>query len=340
MDLVISVPIYYLWRLDGIVPAIILTSVFSLIIAWYFASKIKIAKVSITLHETTLEGKGMLKMGFMLSLSSLITMSASYVVRIFISNTGGVKDVGLYSAGFAIISTYVGLIFTAMATDYYPRLSAVAHDNNQAKLLINQQAEVAILIVGPILTVFLIFINWVVLLLYSSKFTPVNGMIHWAAVGMYFKAACWSIGFILLAKSASNLFFWNELVANIYMLGMNIIGYKILGLDGLGISFAVGYLIYLLQVFFLARYKYRFSFNSEFIKIFGLQLILGFFVSHHKIRSQILGLCAGVPFICFSTWFSFKELDKRIGIKNVIVGFLKNNGYSNLKKIPFLKKKT
>jgi len=92
----------------------------------------------------------MLKMGFMLSLSGLISTAASYIVRVFISNTGGVADVGLYSAGFAIISTYVGLVFTAMGTDYYPRLSVVAHDNVEARLLINQQAEVAILILAPI----------------------------------------------------------------------------------------------------------------------------------------------------------------------------------------------
>jgi O-antigen/teichoic acid export membrane protein len=319
IGLIVSVPVYYFWRIDGIVPAIILTSIFSLFTSRYFASKIKIEKVGVTRQETIQEGKGMLKMGFMLSISGLITTAASYVVRIFISNTGGVVDVGLYSAGFAIIFTYVGLVFTAMGTDYYPRLSAVAQDNIKAKLLINQQAEVAILILAPILTVFLIFINWVVILLYSTKFTSVNGMIHWAALGMYFKAACWSIGFILLAKGASNLFFWNELIANIYQLGMNILGYRLLGLDGLGISFLLGYIIYLLQVFFLARYKYSFSFNSEFIKIFCIQVFMGlicFFII--KLVPVPLAYILGVPVICFSTWFSFKELDKRIGLKNLL----------------------
>ena len=182
--LLVSVPVYYFWGVDGIVPAIILSSIFSLAIAWYFAAKIRITKIEITKQETVLEGKGMIKMGFMLSLSGLIGMGASYIVRVFISNAGGVEDVGLYTAGFAIISTYVGLVFKAMGTDYYPRLSGVANDDKQATLLINQQAEVAILILSPILAVFLIFINWVVILLYSTKFTAVDGMIHWAAMGM------------------------------------------------------------------------------------------------------------------------------------------------------------
>ena len=141
IGLLVSVPIYYFFRIDGIVPAIILTSVFSLAIASYFSSKVKISKSEITKHETIQEGKGMLQMGFMLSLSGLITTGASYIVSVFISRTGGVGDVGLYNAGTNIILTYVGLVFTAMATDYYPRLSGVANDNKEATLMINQQPK-------------------------------------------------------------------------------------------------------------------------------------------------------------------------------------------------------
>jgi O-antigen/teichoic acid export membrane protein len=321
--LLISVPLYYFWRINGIVPAIILTSFISLVIAWYFAAKIKIENVEVTNMDTIHHGRGMLKMGFMLSLSGLISIGASYIVRIFISKTGGVEDVGLYNAGFAIISTYVGLVFTAMGTDYYPRLSAVAHDDKQTTLLINQQSEVAILILAPILTVFLIFISWVIILFYSTKFTSATAMIHWAALGIYFKAASWSIAFILLAKGASKVYFWNELIGNLYVVALNIIGYKILGLNGLGISFMIGYVLYLLQVFILARYKYNFSFNREFNKIFGLQLAMGlvcFFII--KFVPSPFAYFSGIPIICLSLWFSYKELDKRMGLKNILSGYL------------------
>jgi len=210
-----------------------------------------------------------------------------------------------------------------MGTDYYPRLSGVAHDNNKAKLLINQQAEVAILILAPILSLFLIFFNWVVILLYSTKFTPVNGMLQWAALGMYFKAASWSISFILLAKGASKLFFWNELIANIYLLGLNILCYRLYGLDGLGISFMTGYLFYFLQVYFLARYNYKFGFESQFYKVFTLQFLPGLFcfliVKYMQAPWVYL---IGIPIICYSTWFSYKEIDKRIGLRNIIMSYI------------------
>lgn len=74
----------------------------------------------------------MMLMGFMISLSGLVTLIAAYLLRIFINRTGNVADVGLYSAGFTIINTYVGMIFTAMGTDYYPRLSVVSADDEKA----------------------------------------------------------------------------------------------------------------------------------------------------------------------------------------------------------------
>lgn len=322
IGLVISAPLYFYYGVDGIVPAIILTSLFLLGITWYFARKIKIEHTEATLTETILEGQEMLKMGFMLSLSGLITTGASYIVRVFISNTGSLEDVGLYNVGFAIISTYVGLVFTALSTDYYPRLSSVAQNNQKGTLLINQQAEIALLILAPILTVFLIFINWAVIVLYSSEFTAVNGMIQWAALGMYCKAASWSISFILLAKGASKLFFWNELVVNIYMLGLNLLGYHFYGLNGLGISYLISYILYFLQVFFLAKYKYEFNFSLEFYKIFSYQLtlvIICFAITMYV--SSTIAYILGLPFILISVWYSFRELDKRMDLKRIVDNF-------------------
>jgi O-antigen/teichoic acid export membrane protein len=320
LGLLITVPVYYIWRLDGIVPVIIISSFTSMVLSWYFARKVAVKSIEITCVKALVEGREMMKMGFMISLSGLIFTAASYLVRIFISNNGGVEQVGLYTAGIAIVSTYIGMVFTAMGTDYYPRLSGVAHDNKQARLLINQQAEVAILILAPIMSIFLVFINWVVILLFSTKFTPINGMVHWAALGMYFKAASWSIAYLFLAKGASNLFFWNELIANIYLLGFNILGYLLFGLNGLGISFMVGYIIYFIQVSFLARYKYDFKFNNEFSRIFGFQFIFGIlcFTTMRFITTPWSYFLGSIT-IMLSAWLSLVELNKRMDLKGVFL---------------------
>ena len=321
--LLITVPLYYRFGVEGIVPVIILTALITLFFSWYFAKKTKIGKTTINRAITVAEGKSMLVMGFMISLSGLISIAAAYLLRIFINRTGNMADVGLYNAGFAIINTYVGMIFTAMGTDYYPRLSAVANSNEQCARNVNQQSEIALLILAPVLIGFLVFIHWAIILLYSTQFLAITGMIYWASLGIFFKAVSWAIAFVFLAKGASRLFFWNELTGNTYTLGFSLLGYHFGGLTGLGVSFLMVYMIYLIQVYVIAKVKYHFSFTSSFLKIFAVQFslaLMSFAIVNliEKPYTYVIGtLLIGV-----SCWYSYLELESRIGLKEIIRGFL------------------
>lgn len=323
LGLLASIPLYYYWRLEGIVPALVLTAIFTYLVSLYYGNKYKLGKVNLSIKELKTEGKSMMLMGFMLSLSGIMVLGESYVIRIFINNFGGVEQVGLYNAGIALISTYVGLLFTAMETDYYPRLSAVANDDFKSKELVNQQTEIALLILAPVLTAFLIFIDWVIIILYSSEFVEIRVMIYWAFLGMFFKVPAWVVGFIFIAKGKSKLFFWSELVSNLYLLGFNLVGYYYWGLTGLGISFLVSYIFYLLQVYVITNRNYGFTFNKGFIKLFMLQfgLALLCFATISFLTAPVIYL-GGLPIILLSAWYSFNELDKRLHLKELINNYL------------------
>ena len=320
LGLILTIPLYYRFRINGIVPSIIISSLISLLLSWYFAKKVKRTPTIVSLKKTFSEGKNMLLLGFLISLSGLISIATSYVVRIYISNKGGVEQVGLFTAGYAIINNYVGLIFSAMATDYYPRLSAVSNSNALCKHTINQQAEIALLLLAPILIIFLVFIQWMAILLYSNKFIGVDEMIHWAALGMFFKTIVWSIGFILLAKGASKLFFWNELIGSSYICALNLLGYHFRGLSGIGISIMVGYVFYLIQIYIVSKTKYQFSFNSTLVRIFSYQFSLALICF---CVVQLIGnpysYFFGIVLVIISVLYSYVELDKRMDIKSLII---------------------
>lgn len=322
-----TIPLYYIWGIDGIVPALVISAFVSLFISYYFRKKIEIEKISVSKIRSIAEGKKMLKVGFSISITGFITLAAAYFVRLFITHHGSLSDLGLYNSGFLIISTYVGLIFTAMATDYYPRLSGVAHDNGLCRKAINEQTDIAILILAPILIAFLVFVKWVVVILYSDKFIEINEMIQWAALGMMFKAVSWSIAFVFLAKGASKLFFWNELITNLYLLGLNLVGYYYWGLTGLGISFTVSYLLYMLQVYMVSKIKFNFSFDKSFITIFGIQFGLAL-ISFLNVKyvDQPYAYIIGFLLIIISIAYSFLQLDKRMGLKAIIYNYLGKRG--------------
>jgi O-antigen/teichoic acid export membrane protein len=319
LSLVITLPLYYFYGLEGIVPAIIIMGFATFFVAVYFGKKVTIPKTAVTKETIVKEGKGMLKLGFMLSLSSLITTLVAYLIRIYISNTGSVDDVGLYAAGFNIIGTYVGLVFTAMGTDYYPRLSGVANDNNKRNTLVNQQGEIAILILFPIILVFVVFIPFIVQLLYSTKFLPINNMIIWAAFAMFFKAGSWAIAFQFLAKGSSKLYFVNELIVNIYLLGFNILGYSYYGLTGLGYSFLITYILYAFQVYVITRHYYQYAINGDFFKTFILAISVSAVCLALALQaSEIYKYIFGSMIILGGSIFSIYQLNQKTGILSII----------------------
>ena len=326
-SLIFTIPLYYFFGLDGIVPAIIVSALLILVVQFYFSSKVKFSSISVSVREAFQKGKPMMQLGLMLSLSGLISVGASYIIRIYISNIAGIEMVGFYSAGFTIINVYVGMVFSAMATDYYPRLSSVNDNVNKSNLLISQQSEIALMILAPLICIFQIFVTWVILLLYSEKFLPISGMIHWAMLGIFFKAVSWSIGYLILAKGDSKAFFWNELIANLYLLAFNIFGFYLGGLDGLGISFLVGYFIHLLQIFLFAKTKYGFNFEKGHNRIFVIFFLLGLgsFVLTFLLDGFYFYLM-GILLICAVSFLSLKFLDQRTGIIEILINKLKNNG--------------
>ncbi len=315
VGLLLSIPIYYWLGQKGIVPAIIITSVFGLMITIFFSSKIKVEGKKINFLVLKSEGLNMLKMGFILSLTNLIGLGISYILGIYISRMGGVEQVGLYNAGFAIINGYVGMIFTAMITDYFPKLSEVSSDNKKAASVINQQAEMGILIIAPILSFFIVFISFIVSILYSSRFFAINEMMQYVALGIFLKMITWAMSLMIIAKGDTKLFFISELAANIYTLLLNMLFYRFFGLNGIGIAFIVAYILGVFQTFIILKWKYNFLFESGFLKIFMIHFslaVLCFLLVRNF--NGIKGYLYTIPIIITSLAFSFVELNNRLDV--------------------------
>ncbi len=271
---VTSVPLYYWLGVDGIVPTLILNSVCSLILSWFYSRKIKIEKVQVTPKQTLEQGKQMLIMGISLSFSGIFSTIVAYVLRSFIQDNGGVEEVGLYQAGFVIMTTYVGMVMNAIGTDYYPRLASINKDNAKCKETVSQQGEIGAMILGPMLTFCLVFMPFVLQILYSDSFLAANDYVTWACLGMMLRFGSWIISYLFVAKAESRLYVILELAANLIYLIFSLLGYKLSGLTGLGFAFALNYFVYFFIVYLIARKRYNFKFSNSFIKCYDTQLVL------------------------------------------------------------------
>jgi PST family polysaccharide transporter len=315
IGLIVSVPIYYIWNINGIVPTLLISSITSLILTWYYSKRINIPKIRISIKEAFVQAGTMIKMGIALCLSSVLVAINAYAIRGFIRFIDGAEMVGLYSAGAAITTTYVGMVFSAMSTDFYPRLAAVCNDDVSSKRIVNQQGEIAALILGPLILLCVVYMPLIIRILYSEKFIPVSDYIMLAAVGMMFRLPAWLSSVQFIAKGMARYFTLNETISGLYNLVISIIGYWLGGLVGLGISFIIFNLVYFIHMYIMTRVHFKFSFNSDFSKVFVLQtvfiiaaLVLSLVFSN--ITRYVVGGCLAVIVLILS----FRGLSKRLGM--------------------------
>lgn len=273
--LCVSVPIYVFWGFDGIVFSLVLSAFLLALVTCFYSNRV------FPFASTPLFQKGIsidfsiVRLGLSLTFSGILVTAMEYVIRAFILRSGNLEMVGLYNAGYSITITYTGMIFTAMGTDFFPRLSAIHKDTKAMNLMINQQIEIAILLILPLLVILITFLPQLVVLLYSSDFLPVVRMVQFAIVSMFVKAICWPISYSMLAKNDSGVFIFSEISSVIIFLSLVLPGYHFYGIAGIGIAFSVAQLLDLIQVFIIAKIKYNYTFSKDVFSVLAQTLPWG-----------------------------------------------------------------
>lgn len=318
VGLCVIMPLYYFWGYNAIMPGIIITAAISYIVARYSAKGIKFETLSMQFKEVLCKGRQMLTMGFLLSLTGLMDMIVAYLVKIAITHWGSVVDVGLYTAGYSMVLGYVGLVFSSIGTDYFPRLSVVSNDKEQYNNVINQQFELLILVLTPLILIFIAFSPLLLHILYSSKFVSVSIMINWLTAGMIFRAIAWCPGFMYIARNDTKLYLFIYVIAIAVELSLFIGFYYFMGLDGLGISFFIMNFLSAIFTIVITRWRYGCAFGKNSYKfmiysIFAIGVTLAASYLSHSAKYLVFSAII-IPFLIIS----FKELDKRLDVRKII----------------------
>ena len=255
----------------------------------------------------------------MMAITAVVVTVVEFVVKSFISRGGGIADVGLYQAGWTLNAGYLGLVFTAMAKDYFPRLSENSSDHKILRKKINEQAEIAILILSPMIVLLLVFLPFLIRLIYSKEFLAIVPMTRWLLIGSLIKAGAWAISFVFLAKGDGKTFLFNELGINCITLPSYLLGYHFLGIQGIGYAYILNYTIYFVWVAIVASKKYDFNYSNVFWKLFiiGIIFTLCCVCVNAFLHGFMIYLIGSLTFL-FSLFYSLFELNKRMNI----IGYL------------------
>ena len=317
LNAVITIPLYYFFGVKAIVAALVIGSLISFCISYYYSHRLSVEKVRMTWKETFSYGQEMIKLGFFLSLQFVLSTVVVWVIRNFVSNHGGVDEVGLYTAGTSIISTYIGLVFSAIATDYFPRLAATK-SNDEMIVAVRTQAELTILLLAPLIVAFIAFCKPMIILLYSGKFLPVEHMMYWAIGAVVTQAMGWALSYTLLAKAKPLYFFLNELCSTAWGLPIKLFCYTQWGLTGFGMATFICYGLYLLQVLLVTGKLFGLSYNAKIWKLYVLlNLPVVAAVLCKLLLSEMISYVVGSIILILISWVVFRRLNSIMDLKDI-----------------------
>lgn len=278
--LLCGVPLYYFFGTDGIVPAMVILAL--VLFLFYYISFRKtvshtVAPVKFDFGEHRPLVRKLISLGIIFMVGALVGSATNYAINALVRYLGSLEDVGFFQAANSLTNQYIGIVFSALALDYFPRISAVSDDREKLKEVVNRQAEIVVLIAAPLILALIALAPIVIRILLSEEFMSIIPLIRWLAIGTFLQSVTFPLGYMFIAKDNKKAYIWTEVViANALWIICSIAGYMIWGLLGLGISLAVRTLIDIFISYSLCRHFYSFSYTRRvLLTIIGCVMLCG-----------------------------------------------------------------
>jgi PST family polysaccharide transporter len=310
----VSIGLYALLGERGIVPALLLSSLINLGCSWYLSRRVPVMAAALTKRDLLREVRPLIVLGLAFMWSGMLTSGVAFLTRALIVRDLGIDASGIYQAAWGISGLFAGFILAAMGQDFYPRLTAVANNNDQVNRFVNEQTEVGILLALPGLLATLAFSPLVIQVFYTGKFLAASQMLPWFVLGIVGRVIAWPIGFIMLAKGCTKAFAATETVFNGLHLLLIWLGLRYYGIVGVAMAFAVMYACYCVMVFGVAMRLSGFRWSEPVIKLicYSASYIALEFVVLNTL-SGTPAVLAGVALVSASGIYCLRQLVSRVG---------------------------
>lgn len=261
LALIITIPIYYIMGESGIVPSLVIIALLQCLLTIAYSWRLYPPRILLS-ASVLREGSSMIRLGVAFVLAGVLGSGGDFVIRSYLNNTGDLSTVGLFNAGYMMTMTCAGMVFSAMETDYFPRLSGISQLGTRLNETVNHQMEVSLLLVAPILVFFIMGLPILLPLLYSGKFLPVMGMMKATVIAMYFRALSLPMEYIALSRSDSRTYLVLELIYDVMAALFIILFYNRYGLTGTGYGLLLAVMANFFIVLVYTRFKYGFVLSA------------------------------------------------------------------------------
>lgn len=270
--LLFAVPLILLLGIKSIAWIIALYAVVTGLVAFYFRPHIN--KVILPNSEIIARGKSFIKIGAQITLAMIVTQAATYAFILFLNTYASTDTLGVYQAGHQIMYSYVGIIFTVLWIEYYPRLSSIAHSPRRLSIAASHQTRIVLVALTPMLCILILFVNPAIRLIYADTFLGIIPYIVMCCIGVVFRTASYCLAYVILARGDGRTYMGTEITSSIFGLVVNIVGFILGGFLGLGIAYIAWYAFYTALVATICKRRYGVTLHSRTWVLISEALIL------------------------------------------------------------------
>ncbi len=265
----VSLPLIYLLRLQSIVYVIDIYAAAIALAVFFIRQRrdrdIKLPKLGLRLLWR--EGRSFIGLGVSISVSVLLASLANYIFSAYISSKSGEAALGIYQSGFTLVNSYVGIIFSAIAVEYFPRLTRFVKRPSMARTIMAHEMALVIKLVTVVAVIFVLLSEFIVRWLYSAEFEGVVPFVTYAIVGAVFRGISLCYAYRILAAGDAKAYIFTESISVAAGLALNIIAYNHWSYAGLGVSYIIWYAFYTLLTAAVCHRRYGLKLPGKLIPL-------------------------------------------------------------------------
>lgn len=271
-----SIPLFYSLRIRAIVPVLIVYSLSAAVCAHLCRIRHHGQAPKVDSGQLWRLGRRFLSLGFCLTVSVLMSVVSQYVLSIYINRFGGSGDLGIYQAGYTLVNSYVGILFSAISLEYYPRLAKFVRRPSMTRTIVAHEISMTIWLITPLAVAFISASDLIVRLLYSSSFDGVTPYVTFAIVGAIFRGVSLCYAYNILAAGDGRTFMFTESLSMVVGLTLNIVAYHFWSYIGLGVSYIAWYAFYAALTAVVCRWRYGLHVPSSQFRLISFSVAVTF----------------------------------------------------------------
>ena len=302
---------------------LVLTAFSSMVLTCWYSFRAWPYKVKLFSKNVFHEGGYIVRLGINYTLAGFFGTGVLFFVSSYVMEHGSAEDVGFYSNAVTLSSYLSMLVLSAVETDFFPRLSAVNKDRTQSNLLVNEQIEVLVLLIAPLILAFMLSLPVIIPLLLKRSFLPMLEVTQWTALALFFTALTRPMSFMSLSKGDSFTYLIQELFYDLFMAAAVVLGYRYGGLSWAGLGlFAAAVFDWLLNYVITAvRYGFRTSSKVRLFAILHL-LLLGATMTILRVTHGWVTWVGGIVMLLLTAAVSLYYLHKETNFLQKVVAKL------------------